>query len=272
MTSDAPGWSNEAARQAWEANADYWDSYMGATGNDFVNLLIWPRVARLLKPEPGERVLDVACGNGLYALRLVEMGAEVVAFDFSAGLIERARARAVEAGLADRIAHHVIDATDRAALAALGKEAFAAAVCNMALFDMADIGPLAEGLAHLLRPGGRFLFSIMHPCFNGVHATFMTETADDGVNFATRFSLKQSRYLTPYAARGIGIRGQPEPQLYFHRSLQDMLAPFFGNGFVLDALEEAAFPSEHRPDKLTSWSGNYSEFPPVLIGRLRNGQ
>ncbi len=269
MTDDRLRSDNEVVRQAWEANAAYWDNYMGVAGNDFVNLLVWPRVARLLQLKPGEQVLDIACGNGLYALRLAEMGAQVVAFDFSSGMVELARARVIEAGLADRVDCHVVDATDRAALASLGERSFAAAICNMALFDMADIEPLAEGLAHLLRPGGIFLFSVTHPCFNGVHTTFMTETADDGVKLATRFSLKQSRYLTPYAARGIAIKGQPEPHLYFHRSLQDILAPFLGNGFVLDALEEAAFPPENRPDKLTSWSGNYSEFPPVLVGRFR---
>ena len=262
MTSD-----NEATRRAWEANAAHWDEYMGAAGNDFVNLLVWPATRRLLDVQPDERVLDAACGNGLYALRVADLGASVVGFDFSAALIARARQRS--AGYDDRIAFHVVDATDRDALLALDEGAFDAAMCNMALFDMADIAPLAEGLARLLRPGGRFVFSVMHPSFNGMHATFVAEGYDDGHDFATRYAVRLSRYLTPFTAQGIGIRGQPEPQLYFHRPLGELLRPFLAAGFVLDALEEPAFPPGHRADKHTSWSGNYSEFPPALVVRLK---
>ena len=262
MTTD-----NEAVRRAWEANAAHWDDYMGATGNDFVNLLVWPATQRLLGLQPGEHMLDVACGNGLYALRLADMGAHVTAFDFSAALIERARARsAAHAGL---IAYHVLDATDLSALLALGEGQYDAAMCNMALFDMADIAPLAAGLARLLRPGGRFVFSVMHPCFNGLHATFVAEGHDDGRRLTTRYGLRLSRYLTPFTAEGIAIRGQPEPQLYFHRPLGELLQPFLSAGFALDALEEAAFPPGHQPEKQTSWGGNYSEFPPVLVARLK---
>ena len=259
--------TNDAVRRAWEANAAHWDDYMGAAGNDFVNRLVWPATQRLLDARPGERVLDVACGNGLYALRLAELGAHVTAFDFSAALIARARTRSADH--AERIDYHVLDATDLNALLALGEGQYDAALCNMALFDMADIAPLAAGLARLLRPGGRFIFSVMHPCFNGLHATFVAEGHDDGRRLTTRYGLRLSRYLTPFAAEGIAIRGQPEPQLYFHRPLGELLRPFLSAGFVIDGLEEAAFPPDHRPEKQTSWGGNYSEFPPVLVARLK---
>ncbi|MEZ4555133.1 MAG: hypothetical protein R2854_01540 [Caldilineaceae bacterium] len=59
--------SHAASQAAWDANAAYWDEYMGAEGNDFVNVLIWPVVQRLLDVQPGQRVLDAACGNGMYA-------------------------------------------------------------------------------------------------------------------------------------------------------------------------------------------------------------
>ena len=57
-------------------------------GNDFVNILLWPAILRLLEPRPAQRILDIATGNGLTARRLAVFGAEVVAFDFSSELIK----------------------------------------------------------------------------------------------------------------------------------------------------------------------------------------
>lgn len=265
-----PQQANEATRAAWEANAAHWDSRMGTAGNDFVNRLIWPPTKQLLAVRPRDRVLDIACGNGLYALRLADLGARVTGFDFSARLIDRARQHAAEAGLA--IDFHVIDATDEAALLALGEGQYDAAMCNMALFDMADIVPLARALGRLVAPGGRFVFSVMHPSFNGLHAGFLAESFDNGHDLVTGYYLKLSGYLTPFIAQGIALRGQPEPQLYFHRPLSDLLRPFLVAGFVLDALEEPSFPPDYDTERIDNWSGNYSEFPPVLIARLRRGE
>jgi 2-polyprenyl-3-methyl-5-hydroxy-6-metoxy-1,4-benzoquinol methylase len=79
MITDGLRQANEETRDAWEQNAAYWDERIGE-GNDFVEVLIWPAVQRLLELQPGECVLDAACGNGLYARRLAALGADVVAF------------------------------------------------------------------------------------------------------------------------------------------------------------------------------------------------
>ena len=47
-------------------------------GTGFVDVLIWPCVERLIGPIDGRRFLDIACGNGLYARRLSQAGADVV--------------------------------------------------------------------------------------------------------------------------------------------------------------------------------------------------
>ncbi|MFP3896920.1 MAG: class I SAM-dependent methyltransferase [Anaerolineales bacterium] len=58
--------------------------------------------------QPGERVLDVACGNGLTSRRLAALGAEVVAFDFAREMIAHARQRTTRH--AKRITYRVLDA------------------------------------------------------------------------------------------------------------------------------------------------------------------
>src|SRR5215813_3213013 len=77
---------NIRARDAWDMNARFWDERM-ADGNDFFISLIWPSVEKLLSPQPGEKLLDIACGNGLTSRRLAHAGAAVVAFDFSEEMI-----------------------------------------------------------------------------------------------------------------------------------------------------------------------------------------
>ena len=47
---------SDGVRRVWDCNAGYWDEKMGE-GNDFVNILIWPAVERLLKLEKGARFL-----------------------------------------------------------------------------------------------------------------------------------------------------------------------------------------------------------------------
>jgi len=264
--------AHEETRNAWNVNATYWDEFMGE-GNDFVEVLIWPPAQRLLALQPGERVLEIACGNGLYARKLATLGADVVATDFAAEMIARARARPSSA--AGKIEYQVLDATDEAALLALGERAFGerpfdAAICMMALFDMSEIAPLMRALARLLRPGGRFVFAIMHPCFNSVHVTLMGEQEDREGNVVTTYSVKISGYMTPSVVRGTALRGQPAPHVYFHRPLQDVLGAGFSAGFVLDALEERAFPADHPLGKHPlSWGARFSEIPPVLVARMR---
>ena len=76
--------ANQETRDVWDINAAYWDEYMGE-GNDFVELLCWPAIERLLDVSEGSRILDIACGNGLTSRRLAKLGFEVEAFAVLSG-------------------------------------------------------------------------------------------------------------------------------------------------------------------------------------------
>jgi SAM-dependent methyltransferase len=270
--------ANEETRQAWDANADFWDDRMGE-GNDFVNILLWPAILRLLDPQPGQHILDIATGNGLTARRLAALEVEVVAFDFSSELIKFAQARTAP-GLP--ITYFVLDATDEVAMTAVLSSSgafgtsgtsdttifFDSALCNMALFDMADIQPLFHVLPKLLKPGGNFVFSITHPAFNNSSSVHVGEEMDVDGTIRTVYSMKVSQYMTPHQAHGVAMRDQPRPQFYFERSLQFYLNLGFQNGFVLDGFEERAFPPDHPQGNPLAWGGKFSEIPPVLVARL----
>ena len=116
MTTTDP---NQFSRDAWEANAEICDARVDDEGNDFFNILCWPVLASFLDPQPDSKILDIACGNGLTSRRLAALGAKVTAFDFSANLIEKVKARENPNSL---ISYHVIDATDEQRLLSRGGE------------------------------------------------------------------------------------------------------------------------------------------------------
>ena len=97
----------------------------------------------LLDPQPGERVLDVGCGDGALSRQIAARGSDVVGIDNSASMVEAACAAGLDARL--------IDAAD---LAFEGE--FDAAFSNAALHWMLDKRRVAQAVFRALRPGGRF--------------------------------------------------------------------------------------------------------------------
>jgi ubiquinone/menaquinone biosynthesis C-methylase UbiE len=115
---------NDEVRSAWDQLAGYWDERTEA-GATWQQRLIQPSVERLLRLQPGERVLEIACGNGQFARRMAELGAQVLATDFSERMLERARAHGGD------VEYRLADATDEEVLLALGPRAsFDAIVSN----------------------------------------------------------------------------------------------------------------------------------------------
>jgi 2-polyprenyl-3-methyl-5-hydroxy-6-metoxy-1,4-benzoquinol methylase len=262
---DHPELNDEAGR-IWERNARWWDDHVGE-GNKFQLLLIGPATERLLEIQPGESVLDLACGNGHFARRLARLGAEVMACDASEVFLECALARTE--GHPGRIEYRQVDLTDACHLLDLGAGRFDAAVCGMALMDLSAVTPLFRALARLLKPGGRFVFSILHPCFNTTACTPMAEEIEEGNTTVTRCAIKVSGYLNLPPRLGIGIRGQPSPHYYFHRPLSALFSTGFQEGFVLDGLEEPAFGPDVEAAHPLNWA-NFKDIPPILVARMRS--
>lgn len=236
------------------------------SGGGFQTVLMAPTLSRMLQIQPGERVLDIGCGNGIFSRHLARLGAEVVAADFSSKLIEFAKAHPDE--VSGSISYQVADATDEAQLLALAgpdMQPFDAIVCNNAMMDMPAIEPLYRAVRKLLRPGGRFVFTIMHPCFNGQAVSLQAEL----INYADEpvFSIKVSGYLSAEVIKGKAITDQPLLQYYWHRPLHQLLNPAFEAGLVMDRLEEPPYRIDNASKNTLNWA-NF-DMPPLLFVRLR---
>ncbi len=98
----------------------------------------------LLDPRPGERILDLGCGDGALTAELAAAGVAVVAVDADPSMVAMARARGLDA--------FVVNGHE------LPYEAeFDAVFSNAALHWMRDADAVIAGVARALRPGGRFV-------------------------------------------------------------------------------------------------------------------
>jgi ubiquinone/menaquinone biosynthesis C-methylase UbiE len=251
---------HDDVRTAWDQLAQFWDERMEA-GGTWQRHLIQPAVERLLQLERGERVLEIACGNGEFARRMTEVGGHVLAVDFSEAMLERARARGGD------IDYRSVDATDTEALLGLGEPAsFDAVVSNMAIMDMESIEPMVAAAARLLKPHGRFVFSTLHPAFNSGDASPTVEVDPKG-DTTEVYSVKVSSYGRPFASKGVAIPGQPVLQWYFHRPLWMIVEPFFAHGFALDGVDEPLLDPNHG--KPGTPMHVFTQLPGVLVARMR---
>ncbi|MEM9923559.1 MAG: methyltransferase domain-containing protein [Cyanobacteria bacterium P01_D01_bin.50] len=267
MTNESTNSINNQTREAWNATAKIWDEKMGNEGNDFHKYLVRPSIEKLLQLKPGQRILDIGCGNGLTTRRLASLGAKVTGIDFASEMINHARQRTNYNQ--ELIEYQVIDATDETALLKLGENSFDAAVSAMALMDMAEIEPLFRALTKLISTYDCFIFAIQHPCFNSMHSTMGAELIELENKIYTEYFVKVKAYIKPSKVRGLALDNQPQPHTYFHRPLHSLLNTAFKFGFVLDALEEPTFPPEFAAKKFDMSWYKFSEIPPVIVARLR---
>ena len=121
----------------------HWNPAQYGKNARFVSDLGMP-VLELLAPQPGERILDLGCGDGALTIKLSKMGCRVFGVDASAEMIEAAKALGLDA--------HVQDGQG------LGFDSeFDAVFSNAALHWMQQPRQVIRGVARALKAGGRFV-------------------------------------------------------------------------------------------------------------------
>jgi 2-polyprenyl-3-methyl-5-hydroxy-6-metoxy-1,4-benzoquinol methylase len=216
-------WTNQAAIEQWAAMPHEVLAEMADDGDFSKRHLVNPVLLRMLGDHSGQRVLDAGCGNGYFSRMLARRGATVTGvepasplFDFAVHQeqAEPLRIRYVQADLCG------LGGSDPSV--DLG-EPFDAVVASMVLPAIPDWTCAMRACVGQLRPGGRFIFSVNHPCFEQLAASWREHGAyqvseyladyEIDQRYATDFHRPLSAYLNEAIRLGCRIAEVAEPGL-----------------------------------------------------------
>jgi trans-aconitate methyltransferase len=186
-------------------------------------------VLDLLNPQPGERVLDLGCGDGVLSEKIKASGATVVGVDASADMVAAAKRRGIDARVMDAFALN-FDAE------------FDAVFSNAALHWMKrDPGAVVTGVRRALKPGGRFAGEM------GGHGNVASITV---------------ALLAVLERRGVTKAAVNNP--WYFPTVDDYRARLEQSGFTVEYIELIPRPTP-LPTDMTGW---FHTFGMPLIGTL----
>jgi SAM-dependent methyltransferase len=224
--------TRRASRGWWDSDADHYQAEHG----DFLGEVdfVWcPEGLReadagLLGEVRGRRVLELGCGAASAARWLATRNADVVAADLSAGMLRHAALAAEATGVrvplvqADALALPFADAVFDIVCTAFGAVPF-----------VADSAAVMREAHRVLRPGGRWVFSITHP----MRWIFLDDPGEGGL-VAVHSYFDRRPYVEHDAA---GVATYVEQ----HRTVGDRVRELVAAGFVLRDLVEPEWPDGH---------------------------
>ncbi|MDH6139603.1 SAM-dependent methyltransferase [Kitasatospora sp. GP30] len=240
----AAGESSRASRQWWDRNADeYQDEHGAFLGDD---RFTWcpegldEADAQLLGPTAALRglaVLEIGAGAAQCSRWLAGRGARPVALDISHRQLQHSRRIDEQRGTAripvvqaDAAVLPFADASFDLACSAYGAVPFSA-----------DTAKLMREVHRVLRPGGRWVFSVTHP----IRWAFSDEPGIEGLTASASYFDR-----TPYVEQDVTGRAS---YVEHHRTLGDRVRELAGAGFTLLDLVEPEWPAQ-----LTSTWGGWS--------------
>ena len=173
-------------------------------------------VKKRFKNLSNQKVLDLGCGYGCYTDYFQSVGADVLGVDGSSTMIEIAKNRYTDCSFA------VCDITEPLPFE---QESFDLVFCNQVLMDIENIEQVFSECFKVLKPGGTFYWSIVHPAF--YDSQWLKKR---GFNYAKAVS----SYIEPYSFIN-EFWGETE---HFHRPLSYYLNVASDKGFVLKHTDE----------------------------------
>lgn len=212
---------------SWSPVAKWYSGLVGDSGHYFHQNVIFPRLASLIAPKAGESLLDVGCGQGVYA-RTIPHNVNYTGIDSSKDLIMEAKKLTKNA----KQTYFVADATKGLPVPA---ESYDHAVSILALQNMKDSASVITHVGVALKTGGDFVFVINHPSFR------IPRQSSWGVDAANKLEYRRvNRYLSsleiPINAHP-GLSDSPMTWTY-HQPIEYFVKALKAAGMWVTDLEE----------------------------------
>jgi ubiquinone/menaquinone biosynthesis C-methylase UbiE len=249
---------NQSNSTGWGGVADWYDEHL-SSGKSYHETLVWPNLIRLLGDIKSKKILDLACGQGFFAHKLSELGAEVTGVDISPELIDIAKK--------GRGSFLISPAHD---LSKLGEQKFDHIINILAIDNIADVGEMLKECARVLEIGGVMHIVLNHPAFRN--------PSQSSWGYDERKHI-QYRRLDKYMSESrVKIAMQPgkdadgkvgESTTTFHRSFQAYFKLFNEAGFVVTNLEEwSSNKTSEKGPRQKAEDQSRKEFPLFLYLQL----
>ena len=237
--------------------AEWYDRWLGT--HAMPDDPYFPAAEALMGELAGQRICDLACGQGRVARYLADRGAHVVGVDLSAKLLAIARRHEAAAPRGITYLH-----ADARSLDGLADATFDGVLCFMALMDIADLEPTLRSVARVLRSGGWLVFAILHPCYH---------TARSGEIEPPEGALRTvGAYFDEGYWRSDTRTGPPGKIGAYHRTLSTYVNALADAGLTLERLSEPRAPASLPDAPAFTSRPVWDEVPAVLVARCRKGR
>jgi ubiquinone/menaquinone biosynthesis C-methylase UbiE len=226
----------------WEENASAWIALTRAGYDVMRDRLNTPAFVALLGNVAGLRGLDIGCGEGANTRTVAALGARMAGIDIAPSFIAAAEAAEREDPLG------IVYQVANAAKLPFQDGSFDFAVAFMSLMDTADYVSAVKEARRVVRSGGFFQFSIIHPCFSPPYMRRVF--GDDGLVRALEVGdyFERTDYVEEwtFSSAPEDVRGQHRPFRVpvFHRTLADWVNLLVDSGFAIERFSEPQATAE----------------------------
>lgn len=213
---------------SWQGVSGWYKNLVGEKGSYYHQHMVIPGVNALLASENFNSLLDLGCGQGVFA-RAIKQNISYVGVDLARDLLKFAQD-------SDKNNQHTYIHADISQDLKLEKKDFDAAVCILALQNTNTPEKVILNAAQHLRKGGRFVLVINHPCFRIPRQSSWGIDEKQNVQYRKIVSYMTAAKI-PVAAHP--SKGTKSPVTWsIHEPLSATSQHLYNAGFLIEKIEE----------------------------------